>query len=238
MTGIEHDNDAGLADLLADSSGWANSSERVMVTYAVVGLTNFGEHPVPSTRLAEVLGHSVGEAEALARQWGWPGTRAGDGLISVNPERAKSAARRQVRIGERRFGVTGCAFDIFYYAPLVRPSLQVEETCPVAGTPIRLVFTPSRVERVDPAGAVVPIPPLQGAAAQTFAQTSEAASDVEEVDASLCVQCGPLYSSAEAAHGWLDAHPGSRVLPIKQAWDLSILRDWRDKMSALLDLKN
>ena len=70
---------------------------------------------------------------------------------------------------------------------------------------------------------------MQGAPAETFAQTFEAASDVEGVDANLCVQCGPLYSSAEAAHVWLDAHPGSRVLPIKQAWDLSILRDWRHK---------
>jgi len=201
-------------------------------------LTNFGEHPVQSTRLAEVLGRSVGEAEALARQWGWPGTRVEKGLISVNPERAKSAARRQVRIGDRRFGVTGCAFDIFYSAPLVRPSLEVEETCPATGTPIRLVFTPSGVESVDPASAVLPIPRSQGLPAQTFVQTFEAASDVEEVDANLCVQCGPLYSSAEAAHGWVDAHPGSRVLAIKQVWDLSILRDWRDKMSALLDLKN
>jgi hypothetical protein len=46
------------------------------VTYAVVGLTNFGEHPVPSTRLAEVLGRPVSEAEALPRQWGWPGMSA------------------------------------------------------------------------------------------------------------------------------------------------------------------
>jgi hypothetical protein len=29
----------------------------------VIGLTNFGEHPVPSTRLAEVLGRPVAEAE-------------------------------------------------------------------------------------------------------------------------------------------------------------------------------
>jgi Alkylmercury lyase len=161
MTSIEHDSDAGPADLLAGSCGWANTFERVTVTYAVVGLTNFGEHPVPSTRLAEVLGRPVSEAEALARQWGWPGTRAGDGLITVNPERAKSAARRHVGIGDRRFGMTGCAPDVFLYAPLVRPSLQVEEACLATGTPIRLVFTPSGVESADPAGAVVPILPPQ-----------------------------------------------------------------------------
>src|SRR6266536_560741 len=50
---------------------------------AVIGLTNFGEHPVQSTRLAEVLGRPVSKAEALARRWGWPGTRVEDGLRKV-----------------------------------------------------------------------------------------------------------------------------------------------------------
>jgi alkylmercury lyase len=57
--------------------------------------------------------------------------------------------------------MTGCAPDVILYAPLVRPSLQVEETCPATRTPIRLVFTPSRVENVDPADAVVAMPPVQ-----------------------------------------------------------------------------
>lgn len=100
----------------------------------------------------------MSEAEALARQYSWPGTRAEDGLITVNPERAKSAARRQVRIGDRRFGVIGCGPDIFLSAPLARPSLQLEEICTVTGTPIRIVVTPSGVERADPSGAVVAMP--------------------------------------------------------------------------------
>lgn len=78
MSNVEHINDAGLADFTA---GWRTAfgiafeddhwAHWVTVTYAVIGLTNFGEKPVPSTRLAEVLGRSVSEAEALARQWGW-----------------------------------------------------------------------------------------------------------------------------------------------------------------------
>jgi hypothetical protein len=183
MTKIEHDTDAGLAGFTAEC-GRSFTGERVTVGLAVIGLTNFGERPVPSTRLAEVLGRPVGEAEALARQWGWPGTRVEDGLITVSPERAKSATRRHVQVGDRRFGVTGCAPDIFTYAPLVRPSLQVEETCPATGTPIRIVFTPSRVEHVEPADAVV--------AAMIHSQGSrnqaETAGDVEELDACVCVQ--------------------------------------------------
>ncbi len=69
MTSIEHDNDAGLAGVSAGCGriGAGDPDERVTVTCAVIGLTNFGERPVPSTRLAEVLGRPVREAEAMAR---------------------------------------------------------------------------------------------------------------------------------------------------------------------------
>lgn len=234
MSNVEHDNDADLADFL---TGWRTAFRTafedehwVTVTYAVIGLTNFGEKPVQSTRLAQVLGRSVSDAEALARQWGWPGTRVEDGLISVDPERARSDARRYVQVGERRFGVTGCGVDIFQYAPLVRPSLHLEETCTTTGTPIRIVFTPDRVERVDPADTVLAMSHPQEL------DQNEAAGDIEDVDA-LCARA-PLYSSAEAAQAWLAYFPGGRVFPISEAWDLSLFRDWRDNMSALLNLDN
>ena len=223
------DVDAGPADFLAGSCPEVPTT----VTLAVIGLTNFGERPVPSARLAEVVGRPVGEAEALARQWGWSGTRVEDGLITVDPERAKSASRRQLQVGDRRFGMTGCAPDIFLYAPLARPSLQVEETCPATGTRIRLVFTPSRVEQVEPAGAVVAV--LDPHEATHVLEEAARDGDIEDVDAAVCGQM-PLFASAEAAHGWLADHPGGRVLPIREAWDLSTFRDWRDKMSGLLNL--
>lgn len=157
MSNLEHDD--SFADFMA---GWrkVQESEQVTVTFAVIGLTNFGERPVRSARLAQVLGRSVSEAEALAEQWGLY-TRVEDGLISVNPERAKSAARRHVQIGDRRFGVTGCAPDIFMYAPLVRPALHLEEPCTTTGAPIRITFTAGCVESVEPSSAVLPIPPPQ-----------------------------------------------------------------------------
>ena len=236
MSTIEHGTDAGLADFLAKLD-WASTSEPFSFGWAVIGLTNFGERPVEITRLAEVLDMPVNEAEELMRRLGgWPGTRVENGIITVNPERAKSAPRRQLRIGDRRVGVSGCAPDIFLYAPLLRPSVQVEETCPVTGTPIRIVFTPSRVENVEPAGAVLPLPGPQS----PLYSCAEAASNGKEVDAdacdaNLCSQA-PLFSSAEAAQGWLDTHPGGRVFPIREAWDLSPYRNYRDRMSALLGL--
>jgi alkylmercury lyase len=235
MTSIEHGNDAGPAGVPAGCgrTGTGDLDERVTVTCAVIGLTNFGERPVPSTRLAEVLGRPVSEAEAMARQWGWPGTQVADGLITVSPERARSATRRHVQIGDRRFGVTGCAGDIFWAAPLVRPSLQLEETCPATGTPIRIVFTPSGVEHAEPAGAVMAI-----VDPEEVTNALETAGDIEEIDANVCVRCSPLLSSADAAQGWLADHPSGRVLPVRQAWDLSGLRDLRDRMSALLNLSH
>jgi hypothetical protein len=86
--------------------------------------------------------------------------------------------RRQVRVGDRRFGVTGCGGDIFLYAPLVRPSIQLVETCPTTRVPIHIAFTPDRVERVEPSGAVVPM---------SDARELERAEDmrIEDIDASL-----------------------------------------------------
>src|SRR5262245_29231004 len=110
---VEHNNDAGLAEFEAAWRTGLEHNEWITVTYAVIGLTNFGERPVQSVRLAEVLGRYVTEAEALAQQWGWPGTRVEDGLISVDSERARPATRRRAQVGDRGFGVTGCAGDIF-----------------------------------------------------------------------------------------------------------------------------
>src|SRR5262245_26895015 len=84
---VDHDNDASLADFLA---GWSKLLQEDVLPegFAVLGLTNYGERSVPSTRLGEVLGRSVSEAETLvARHRGWPGMRVENGLITVNPER-------------------------------------------------------------------------------------------------------------------------------------------------------
>jgi len=90
------------------------------------------------------------------------------------------------------------------------------------------VFTPSSVDRVEPSGAVLAMWHAQEAWGKF-----EEAGDVEDVDANLCVQT-PLFSSTEAAQGWLADHPDGRVLAIEDAWYL--FRPWRDHMSAVLNL--
>ena len=85
MSNIEHD-DANLVGFLAGYRAGAVDADPVplMVTYAI-GLTNFGERPVPSTRLAEVLGRPVSEAEALAQRWAGPIRRWRTGLSPSAP---------------------------------------------------------------------------------------------------------------------------------------------------------
>lgn len=86
---VERDDDAaGLAEFLA---GWRKAFEEhewFTATYAVVGLTNFGEKPVQSTRLAEVLGRSVREAEIAGAAVGlaWD---AGPGRSHLREPRAR-----------------------------------------------------------------------------------------------------------------------------------------------------
>ena len=92
------------------------------------------------------------------------------------------------------------------------------------------MFTPTGIESVFPEGAVVPVPPKQEVDQVEGMGTLDC-----NADATLCDEC-PFYSSAEAAQGWLAAHPGGHVFPVREAWDLSVHREWRDRMSALLNV--
>jgi hypothetical protein len=89
------------------------------------------------------------------------------------------------------------------------------------------------VEHVEPAGVVVTMMGRRECA--NTVGTAPGGGDIEDVDADVCGQM-PLFASAEAAQGWLADHPGGGVFPIRQAWDLRFLRDWRDRMTALLGL--
>ena len=199
----------------------------VMVVGALFGMTNLGEYPVESRRLAQILGRTVPEAETLARQYGWPGVQVRDGLISLNPARAKVAARRQVQIGDRRFGLSGCGPDLVLYGGLVRPSLHVDDTCPTTGARIQIEFTPEGVARVDPPDTAVAMINPRG--------LDLSGKNIDEIDANVCVQM-PFFASAEAAQGWLTDHPSGRVFTVREAWNLSFFRDLRDNISALLSI--
>ncbi|MGH7500686.1 MAG: hypothetical protein ACREL7_02910 [Longimicrobiales bacterium] len=55
----------------------------------------------------------------------------------------------------------------------------------------------------------------------------------EQINTKLCVQ-QPVLSSAEAARGWLDDHPGGRVFPVEElplhAWVAHMRDEWRPRI--------
>ena len=89
---ITHDNDASFPGFMAAwrriTTGDDAIAEVTRAGYALIGLTNFGEHPVKSTRVAEVLGWPAGEVEALARQGVWD---AGRGRAHLRQPRTRTA---------------------------------------------------------------------------------------------------------------------------------------------------
>src|SRR5260370_8791257 len=94
---IENVNASGTADFMARWNQILQENELLgTVGFAVIGLTNFGERPTPTARLAQVLGLSVSHAEKFAQPC-WPGffaTRVENGPITVNPQLEPFAARR------------------------------------------------------------------------------------------------------------------------------------------------
>lgn len=109
--------------------------------------------------------------------------------------------------------------DTLRALPTVRLTLELEETCPATGTPIRVIFSPGHVDHVEPADTVVAL--IHQHDRTTTGQTAST---------QVCSQM-PLFASAAAAQEWLAAHPGAQVLPIREAWDLSV-RDRRDRIPA------
>ncbi|MGH7920078.1 MAG: hypothetical protein ACREQM_09060, partial [Candidatus Dormibacteraceae bacterium] len=73
MRNTEQENDTSLADFVEGWSKRLEENEVLAAGFAVMGLTNFGDTALPSVRLAEVLGRSVSEAEALAQGHSKPG---------------------------------------------------------------------------------------------------------------------------------------------------------------------
>ena len=95
MTRIEHANDASLADFLAGWDKRLQENEQFPVGWVVMGLTNFGERPVPSTRLAEVLDLPVSEAEARAQGHCTSGARVEGGLMGLRTGSSPSTPSAQ-----------------------------------------------------------------------------------------------------------------------------------------------
>jgi Alkylmercury lyase len=137
-------------------------------------------------------------------------------------------SRRRLYLGDRELAVSGCAPDLLPAAVVLDVPFRVEDTCPATGAPIRIEFVPGGVERVDPPQAVVAM--VSPTVASEYGE-----AEIEQVNQNLCSQ-QPFCASAEAAQGWLAAHPGGRVFSVREMvnWPLfTHARDtWRSRILA------
>lgn len=192
----------------------------IKATYALIGLTRLGERPTTVQRLAAALDRPEQEAIALA----WQASRVrpdGQGRLHLDaPFGGGGPSRRTVYVDGRKIPVSGCGPDLFPAAVVLDVPFRVEDTCQVTGTPIRIEFSPAGVERVDPPEAVVAMisPDVAGRYDQ---------ADIEQVNREVCSQ-QPFFASAQVAQDWLAAHPGGRVIAVRDVLDLPLFAHVRD----------
>jgi alkylmercury lyase len=116
-----------------------------------------------------------------------------------------------LRPTSHRFTVDGrtlyawCASDTLMFPAILGRPGTVDSTCPRTGQPIHVELTPERVERVDPAGAVVSAVRPTGTLADVRTQTCHH---------------GHFFSSSAAAARWRNEHPDGYLLSVGEAFRL------------------
>jgi alkylmercury lyase len=100
-----------------------------------------------------------------------------------------------------------CALDTLIFPALLGRPARVESPCRGTGEPVRVEATPSGVEAVEPASAVVSI---------------VAPRDLATFRGALCENVH-FFRSSEAASSWLERHPEASILPVEEAFRLGRL---------------
>lgn len=100
-----------------------------------------------------------------------------------------------------------CALDTLMYPVMLQQTAYVESPCPVTRNLVRLTVTPTQIESLNPAEAVVSIvvPDCSGQTCCTRAD--------------FCHQVH-FFSSAEAAIQWRRSHGDGSVLSVAEAYQL------------------
>lgn len=102
---------------------------------------------------------------------------------------------------------TWCAWDTLFIPAILKQTAQVESSCPVTETPIRLLVTPETVTHYDPAGTVL-----------SFV-IPESAACHEDVVGNFCCYVRFLCS-ATAGAAWIAQYDGSFLLSVEEAYEL------------------
>jgi alkylmercury lyase len=105
---------------------------------------------------------------------------------------------------------TWCALDALIYPALLQLPASVESSCPVSGVPVTLSVTPTGVQALAPAGAVVSVViPEQGSACNGDRGT-------------FCTQ-SLFFRSRQDALTWLASSLTARLLSVEEAYQVGRL---------------
>lgn len=158
--------------------------------------------PLDPQRLAADGGMPVDRLVAYLRamptEWDRSGERVvGLGLTSIPTQHC-------YRTGGRVLWVW-CAADALMFPVLIGAPATIQSRCAATGYPITIEVTPTGVEQVEPASAVVGY--------------LTPATDLAGFRADACDQ-NNFYRSAEVAAGWLAEHPQGRPLAVADAFEV------------------
>jgi len=184
-------------DTLAESlAGTFPGCEDAPLATALLRELAAGAPVVPST-----LGEQAGTV--LVR---WPNVNYDDDgrVVAFSGLSLRPTAHRFTVDGRQLY--TWCAWDTLFLPAMLGQSADVESSCPVTGSGVRLTVDRSGVRQADPQQLWVSFPPA--------ATTSTA-----DITGTFCCHVHFLATPAAAEH-WLNRHPEGTVLDIDDAYEL------------------
>lgn len=169
--------------------------------------------PVTIAELVAAAG--LPEAEVARTVAGWPDTEYDDTGRIIGYGITQRPTPHQFTVAARQL-FTWCALDTLIFPAILDQTAHIESPCHATGVPVRLSVHPTAgVAGLDPDSAVVSlVTPDQGC---------------DSVRSAFCNQVH-FFTGAQAAAGWLDAHPGMSVLAVADAYRLG-----RPLIDTLLD---
>jgi alkylmercury lyase len=163
----------------------------------------FGElatgKPVDPARVAALAGLPLDRTLAVLEHGEWD--PAGERLVGFGLTSIETPHR--VDMGEVTMWAW-CAPDALFIPSMIGKAARIQSPCAATGDPIRVHTTPTGVERVEPAGAVV----------------STVSTNLLVTAGRQVCNVSNLYRDVEAASAWLAANPNGVVLPAIDTYEL------------------
>lgn len=179
-------------------AGYQKLPDQVRLWPHVFGELATGK-PVDPARVATLAGLPLDRTLAVLKDGEWD--PAGERLVGFGLTSIETPHR--VDMGEVAMWAW-CAPDALFIPSMIGKAARIQSPCAATGDPIRVDTTPARVERVEPAGAVV----------------STVSTDLLSTQGRQVCNVSNLYHDAEAASEWLAAGPNRVVLPVVDIYEL------------------